>query len=165
MISRPACSRSTIPRLTSVTVSISTGSSLSETLAQASTASSNSSNGRDSAPGSACPLRIGMLTGCAAISSWISRVLPMPGSPARIATAGDPPSTSTLRRRSSSARPTITWLIPLRLGRTAPAYRRQRAPKCDAHRAHYRPPAKTIVASFSCLLGSLRTRFYQALRR
>ncbi len=123
MISSPARRRSTIARPASPTVSSSAGSVRPE-LAHPSTASSSSSNGRLSAPGSACPMRIGMLDCCAATSSCTRRLLPMPGSPARTATDGSVAATSASNWRSSSSRPTITWLTPLRLARTAPAYRR-----------------------------------------
>ena len=73
---------------------------------------------RASEPGSAWPTSTTVSAGTVASSSCTSRVLPMPGSPAMIATAGRRDAASCASWRSSRSRPIITGLAPPRMVRT-----------------------------------------------
>ena len=108
--------------------------------------SRNSSIGRPTVPGSAWPARTIVPAGARAISSWMSRVLPMPASPATRATVGTRPAPSRLVRRSSSAdRPTMTGDSPLRPTSIPAAYGRSGAICASTLRP--RPPANRRPAA------------------
>ena len=118
-MARPVCRRSTGLRRGSA----SAASCSSSTSGRPSMASRSTSYGRDSEPGSAWPTSTTVSAGTVASSSCTSRVFPMPGSPAMIATAGSRAEASCANRRSSLSRPIITGLAPPRMVRTTPGYR------------------------------------------